>query len=110
MVVDVYLGSDTEELYTVTRDGVDYDLDAQGITRVMAYACDGKASLVDVADRSIEGTNQPGDDITWTGNTIRMFLGHLGLRPGKYSLRIKFYDATATLGAVVQEIPIRVNC
>lgn len=103
------------EIFTVQNDGVDYDLDANGVTRVDVYACDGVADLVSAGSRIIS-SNDADAPITYSGSILSIKFGSLGLNPGKYFIRIKIFAPTFSDGIVIvgpglaMEILLEMNC
>ena len=106
-MINVYTDSDTEETFDVTKGGVPFDLDAESVTKVEVYVCCGTANLVDEDERVISSAT---GDITWVTSVLRLKLGHLGLQPGKYVGKVKFFDASTPLGFVVAELKLKVQC
>ena len=105
-MIEVYKGTDTEDVFNVTQNGADYDLDGNGVTVVEAYVCNNTAQLVDVVERKISSP----DDISWSTNVLTMKLGRLGVPPGNYQLKVVFITAAQPAGFVIEQVAIRVVC
>ena len=101
---NVYPPSDTETIFEATKDGSPFDLDVNNVTRVRLYLCSKPpCKQTDFID-SNDG------DITWVGDKVTLFLGHLEVPKGRYTGIIKFYDSSTPLGFLIDTIPITIVC
>ena len=110
-----FTGAGNVETFTVQEDDINYDLDANGVTRVDVYACDGVADLVSPGSRVISSDDN-GDGITYLGSTLNIKFGGLGLQSGKYFVRVKIFAPTFPDGIVIvgpglsMELYLKMNC
>ena len=114
-IIDIaaFLDTDTIETFTVQNDGLDYDLDANGVTRVDVYVCDGKAGLVNESCRIISSDT---GEISYTGNILNVRFGKLCVIPGPYKPKVKIFTPVAPEGVVIAgpgletEIALNMEC
>jgi hypothetical protein len=106
-MINVYLGTDTTEVFNVTKDAVPYNLDTNSITRVEVYVYGNP--LLDQLTLNQRNVDSADGDITWTADELSMRLGVLDVPEGNYKGRVKFYTAVATNGFVITIIDLHVT-
>ena len=113
--VAAFPGADNIESFTVQNEGIDYDLDVNGVTRVDAYVCCKLAALASESDRVIS-SDDADTPITFSGSTLNIKFGAFGVGAGVYKPKIKIFNSTSPDGLVIagsgleQEIQMTMSC
>ena len=90
--------ADNVESFTVQNGGVDYNLDTNGVTKVEVYTCEGNAELVPESSRIISSDTEA---VSWTGATLKVMFGKLGLAPGNYRPKVRIYSPLTDDGVII---------
>lgn len=87
----VFNGRDNTCVLEFSQDGS--PLDSSAITRTLVKTPDGAVSIDSDVDANA---------LTWSGNTLTLSLGDLGISPGVYLVRVVVFDPANPDGLVIQ--------